>query len=299
MGERPLYSVDPEGSATAVHPANGNVGGPGASSPQTRAAAKVRPKYAVPTDRMKFDTQVQALQANVIASSNGAKPVDASALATYMGVSAATAVLNQAFFRDVGLIEKTGKGTYKPSDTAIKFQQEWSFDKVAAPKVLAPLFVTTWFYETVKRRVAMGPTSVEQMIQTLAGVAETDSSYSTQYGFLLEWLEFVDLISMDAGTVALRDGDESAPEEPAPVDDLGPLETPERVLVPKGPLAAKVEPAVPEPIVTIQRGPAVIDITVSVYATADDLARLTGEQIAALFEGIGKVASVKAALAQD
>src|SRR5687768_9062906 len=84
MGEPHLYSVDSKGEATPPPP-----GGPEGERP-TRGQAKVRPVFAVPTDRMKFETQELALRVICTASRGGQEPVDAEKMATLMHVTPAT-----------------------------------------------------------------------------------------------------------------------------------------------------------------------------------------------------------------
>lgn len=289
MGEGShLYSVDSQGEATSPPPPSDPTDG---TSRRRAPAAARRPRYPVPTDRMKFDTQVAALRALCTGSRGGQDPVDADKLSTLLSVSAATAGLNNNFFVSVHLAEKRGRGSYLPTKMALDFHNKWSFNRKEAPLLLAPAFADSWFLDAVKQRVEMGAdVTVESMIETLAGEAQTDSTYATQYGFLLDWLEYAGLITTEGGIVRLVGTDGAVP--PPDPGGAASTATPEQKVV-----VTPITPEVQEPIVS-QRGPAVIDLKVALYATADDLAKLNGEQITALFEGIGKVASVKAILAQ-
>ena len=107
-------------------------------------------------------------------------------MGAHMRISSATAPLNNTFFLDRGLLEKAGKGAYKPTKIALDFQRKWTFDKAAAPAILAPAMQKdSWFYNAVVEKLEIGPTTRETMIDVLASLAETDAAYATQYGLLL------------------------------------------------------------------------------------------------------------------
>lgn len=283
MGEPHLHSVDSAGVVTTPPPSEP----PNGSKPPRRAPSKARPRYAVPTDRLKFDSQVQALRAICTASRNGQEPVTGEMMGNLMGILPVTAVLNNTFFASLGLLDKAGKGAYKPTDLALKFQQKWSFNRAEAAKLLAPAFMGSWFLKAVHQKLELGPATRAELIETLAGVAGTDDSYAAQYGFLLDWLEFVGLISTDGGMVKVT---EAAPEPAGELADEGDAESdPEQ-----GPLLGDKPPADRKRPDTGERP--IVSFSVDIILTANDLARLSTEQIGALFEGIGRVAAVKDAL---
>lgn len=291
MGETHLYSINSDGETTEVPPP----GGPGDTSkrPQ-RAPAKARPTEPVPTDRMKFDTQVKALLTACTASRDGAEWVTADDMAALMDISVATAPLNNAFFVSVNLLEKRGKGEYRPTDITVKFKQKWTFDKKAAPGLLAPAFTDSWFFDAVQQRLALGDVTVDDMIQTLAFKANSDRNYATQFGFCLEWLEYVGLITMENGQVRLT-ADTPALDTAGP--DSGAVDGQPTGDLEKAPPADAQDTTAQLPQRRHEDGPPpIVSMSIDITVTAEDLAKLSPEQINALFDGVGKVAAVKAAL---
>ena len=289
MGEPHLYSVDSLGETTPPAAPSGPAA-PTGGTKTDRAPQKNRPKYPVPTDRMKFDTQVDALRVICTASRGGNDPVNAQKMGTLLRLTPATAPLNNAFFLECGLIERLDRGEYKPTAEALAFANKWSFDKSAAPRLLAPALRKTWFFEAVTQQLEVSPTTREQMIETLALVAQTDSSYSTQYGFILDWLEFVGLIKTEGGTIVLT----ASPESPAPGAE--PTIAGGSTSVPRSdPSSAPTKGPIEEVIST----PPIISFSFEVSLDAAALAQLSPEQISALFDGVGKVASIKAALGRE
>lgn len=258
----------------------------GGDEPRVRTPRKIRPKYPVPTDRMTHENAVKALRAFCILSKGGGEPVDSEQLGQNLGLSAATAGLNNAFFVDVDLLTRVGRGSYLPTDVTLRFNQRYSFAPETAAKAMAPYFANTWFYEAVKNRLAISPgASRDSVIETLAGVAETDAEYKVQLGMILEWLEFVGLITMSNGIVALVEDDDDS--------DASPNADPALTTPP----TSAVTPTVPEPTTEVATGGSpMVNLSVSLTVTAEDLALLTQDQIDSLFEGIAKIAKAKAVL---
>lgn len=292
MGEPYLYTVDSEGESTQSPPPPG---GPTDESKSQRAPAKARPTEPVPTDRMKFDTQVKALLTACTASRNGSEWITADNMAAMLGISPATAPLNNAFYVYLNLLEKRGKGEYRPTEISLRFQQRWTFDKKTAPTILAPAFEDSWFLDAVKQKLALGEATVDEMVETLALVANTDNSYATQYTFCLEWLQYVGLITMENGVVRLV-GDGVAPVDPGVVRDDGAQPSADE-RPPAAPAQEEIEVQDAQRPLRQDGPPTIVSMSIDISLTADDLRKLSSEQISALFDGVGKVAAVKAALA--
>ncbi len=271
-----------------------------AETPQSqgRSAARPRPTKALPTDRMKFEMQVGALRSIAVVSDFGKRAVGGEDIAPTLGVSGATAALNNQFFMESGLIARKSKGRYLPSDAVVKFAQRHSFDPEEAGHVLAPILADTWFFREVKRAIPLSPAR-NRMIEVLAYAAGTTKDRSAQLGSLLAWLEYAGLIVVENGTVRLGErasetngGDEDglADRQDPPADPADPnSETPT-----KGEQTERQQkpPKDEQPM----RGPTLLALSFDLSLTADDLGRLSAEQITALFEAVGKVAAIKGAI---
>lgn len=286
-----LYTVDANGVAEPPTAGGaGSSGSTGSGGGAPRKHTKARPKYPVPTDRMKHSSAVDALRAFCALSKGGTESVTTAQLASNLGLSPVTAGLNNVFFASLGLLEQAGKGSYKPTELALAFYRKYTFDRAEAPPILAPAFRDQWFFEAVKHRLDVKPESTKsQVIEVLAAAAGTDASYSVQYGQLLEWLEYVGLIKIDNGVVRVL---EAGTVSVKPVND-GKKPTPlgeEGVVTP--PVGEGERPTE----IAGSAAPPVVSLSVEINVTAEDLVKLTADQITALFDGIGKVASVKAAL---
>lgn len=283
-GSNPFFAVDGAGGVSPP--------GPPATEPPARAKPKNRPKFPIPTDRLSFERQEEALRAVCVKSRQGQDEVTAVDMAAAMNISAATAPLNNAFFISVGLMDRTSKAGYKPTDLALRYANKWTFDKAAAPSILRPAFFESWFYNAVRDQLEINPgTSESQMIEVLAAIAGTDASYATQYGTCLAWLEYVGLASVDDGVLRLTNTSVplmgNADIEPIREERTDVLDVREVVTV------REVPAIIEKPIDTVDYA---VNITFHVRLTADDLAKLDGDAIKTLFTGAAEIAAINAKL---
>lgn len=275
-----------------------------ASSSQNRTERRQKAAKPLPTNRMKMATQVDALKAITIASKYGEQGVSAVDIAPRMGVASATAGLNNAFFLEAGWIVKERKGHYKPTKAAIDFTRKSGFNTTQAAALLAPSLRDTWYYREVAQQLGMGPATKKRMVEVLAHAAGATSDHEQQLESVLLWLEYVGLILIADGYVQLGQHDlqdlEAPSDEPAVPDDPRELDESQEPREPqrRQPVATDGERATTK----VQRENGVaqaktaLSLNFDLALTADDLRKLTAEQITALFEAVGKVAAMKAAM---
>lgn len=262
---------------------------PAEANGSKKKAPVPRAGKALPTDRLKFDAQVEALKAFVMESNAGQKAVTSGDIAPHVGVVEATASLNNAFFMDAGLISRESKGRYKPTKATIEFTQTFGFDPVAAKAKLGEPLSKTWFFAAVRDRVAMGNADKERVIQVLANKAGAMSAHRPKLDALLEWLAYGGLIKINGTKVLMGDAPET-PEKPAetPAGESNKEQQP--------------KPSTPDPAAGAgagagtTKGPAVLEFSFTCSMTAEDLTQLEPEQITALYSAIGGVMAAQSAL---
>jgi hypothetical protein len=268
-----------------------------ADGPSTQAASaprRMRPKRPVPTDRMKVDTQKEALAAIGIASRGGEQAVTAADIAVRLNIIEATARLNNVFFAEAGWIDRTGKGRYMPTDPVIKYAQQRGFNETAAAALLAPAISRSWYFTEIEPELRLGrPVPADRLVAILAQSAGATSDYKTQLEMILTWLEYVGLIVVTEGQVQLgqRDlqdlqrehdvaGDEGAGggggAHPAGAEGEG-TTTKDQKRVGGGRKEAPL-----------------LSLNFDLALTAADLKELDPEQIRAIFDAVGKIAAIKA-----
>jgi hypothetical protein len=253
-----------------------------------RAPKRPRTSRPLPTDRLKFEMQVSALKAIAVASNYGERGVSGEDIAPRIGVSPASAALNNIFFLEAGLIVRERKGHYLPTEATCEFARKSTFNETEAAALLAASFKDTWYYREVAQQLAMGPTTHEQMTRVLAHAAGASKDHETQLTNVLQWLEFVGLILLFDGQVQLgqrdlQDFGKASPVEPEKVAN----DTPDP---PTGERTTKQAEHRQAP------ADAVLSLSFAFALTADDLRGLTPEQITSLFDAVGKVAAIKATM---
>ena len=281
----PAVEADPEGEREI----GVRIGGSKPSGPSGPSKSRQRPKKALPTDRMKFEVQKKALNAIGILGS-GDDGVNAADMAATLDLAPTTAGLNNTFFFESALVARAGKGRYKSTEATDEFARRFSFDQDEAGQSLKGPLSGTWYYETVEQHIrGFGPTPKEKLIELLAYRAETTKDYRVQLGALLSWLEYADLIELtDDGRYKLASDAPVAPSEQAE---------------PEVPTKAKgSEPPTPNPEGTTspagvgdQSVETILGFSFDFALTGDQLAKLSPEQITALFRAVGEVMAIKAA----
>jgi hypothetical protein len=269
------------------------------SDSRMRAPSRPRARKALPTDRLKLDVQKGALVAISLASDYGRRAVGSEDIAPRIGVSPATAGLNNAFFMESGLITRESKGRYKPTNETIKFARDYAFDAVRAGKILGGPLAQTWCFHAVRQQLGMGPVSKDTMIQVLAHEAGASKDHQVQLAAMLSWLEYAGLIEDKGGNIKIIEGAAGPPAGDAGAagtaaqDVVPPADVPDRAPVPPTPAGATTKTGHQAP-----RGNAetMLGFAFDFSLTKDDLGALSGEQIEALFGAVGKLMAIKASI---
>lgn len=254
----------------------------------------------LPTDRLKFETQVEALKALAISSDFGSRSVAPEDMAPMMSVAATTAGLNNAFFIDSGLATREGRGRYKPTETANLFARKHSFDAKEAGKVLRESLAETWYFAAVKQRLTMGTATRPQMIETLAHAANATKERQVQLSNLLDWLDYAGLIDASGANISLLGGDDAATTD---ATNGGLADDEEQTKPPGSSIKGAQTPAdsasarsTTSPGRSERQGDAVLAFSFDFALTGDELAKLSPDQIKSLFESVGTVMALKAAV---
>jgi len=264
-----------------------------------RAAQRQRPQRSLPSDRLKMDVQKRLLRSIATLSGPGKRPVEAQDLAASTGLSAASAGLCNSFFAESGWLVRVSKGKYAATDALLEYSRRLSISPESIKDAVEPLqapMCEAWHWQALAPMVKHGPIARRDSVLVLmreAGASD-HPDHLQQLNNLLEWLEYVGLITLDedrvrptaiSGTTAEvkpqqngegTQGDASPrPAENEPTDP------------PANPEVTK-----PSPPNTGQPGNVVLAFDFSFKMTADDLARLRPEQITALYQAMGTVAAL-------
>lgn len=256
---------------------------------RTRSAQRSRPKRGLPTDRLKFDVQLGLLHSYGRQSGPSKRDVAVKHVAESVGISESSAGLSNRFFHEAGWLTKRGKGVYAASDDLAEYMLRRGpsgDNEKAALRFLRSPIQQSWYWRSVSPLLSNGEALKREAIIALSLEAEASAAHQPQVENVLAWLEFVGVIEIDGDLIryAAVDGTppikEDLPDPPegdgAPADK--PADKPARNQV-------------QEP--TKDQGgearPPILSFNVAVNVTADDLAKLSPEQIKELFAAVGTV----------
>jgi hypothetical protein len=245
-----------------------------------------RSRKILPTIRIALPKQLDLLRAWAAASGPGRKAVQLSDAAEIVKMAVNTITLANAFFCDVGLLQRQDGG-FVPSEDVVSFSRSYEWNPETAPQKLAPLFEASWFAQALMPKLSFGTLQEDEAIQTLAEAADAPPEYGDQLGVLLEYMEKAGLIQRDGdtvrkGTVAGLIGSER-PSTPAHSSE-GARETPSRAVVATA-FTAPTE--------------GVVQFHVTVKVDMKEFASWQSDRIASFFAGIAQVLAAKGKIEND
>ncbi len=277
-----------------VHPING---GKPVDSTKTEEATKpertrIRPNYALPTERVTADKQLVLLRAYDAVSGPTKKPVKINEVADVAKISAATVSMANAFFLEAGLLQKSDAG-FLPSAEVVAFALAYAWSPETAAQKLAPAMGRTWFADRAIPKLSMGKVHENELIDDLIIAAGVSVDFRPRIKLLLDFLE-------KAG-IAERDGDflrkGSASSTPAAA---APIPAPEKAAeaVKDAPRDTAAGRSNVNTTFTQLTGGAV-QFNINVKVDMDEFKGWKPERITAFFGGIAAVLSAKAAVEQS
>lgn len=168
-------------------------------APQETPLASAAPALTkrLPSTRVAFAKQLDALRAVAAAGGPDRKPVNAAEIGALIGLAGSTVQLTVPFLVDVGLVERSGGGLTAP-DAVVSFQQAQQWDAERPTLELAPLLAETWFAKALTPKLSFGEISEKEALAILAREAHATKGNRAQLRLLLDYL--------DAAGVILRDG---------------------------------------------------------------------------------------------
>ncbi len=260
---------------------DGGSGNAGRQQPRQRAAK------GLPSDRIRLDRQYGIPAA--IGRLSGARkdPINADALARAVGggIAPTTVILVTRFFEDAGWITIPAKGLYAATDALVQYTRRLDTDtpERAALELHEPAR-RSWFWQVLESHSINGKVRVSDAENLLMDAAEANPGHLPMIRNLIAWLEHIGIITVNDQFIALKDA------APTPASEAGQDQAPERA---EKTAEAAAEGAKPTEQAG-ERSPApVISLSFEVKITVDDLARLSADQITALFAAVGTVAAVK------
>jgi hypothetical protein len=247
--------------------------------------AKPRPTKKLPTFRVGYEKQMDALRAYAVLSENGTKGVHYGKIADIIKVHEANVSSMNPFFVEVGFIEKREPG-YMPTAPVIEYNRQYSWNQETAAQKLAPIIANSWFGQALGHRLQFRAMTEEQAIETLAAECGAGPEAKPQLRMLLDYCQ-------SAGLLERNNGQVSMPAMPW-------LKTPAAQEPEPAPSSPPPQPASPGP--TTRPAPSVvltpgqessIHLNIGIEVNLAEMKDWPADRIAAFFAGIAQVLAAK------
>lgn len=252
-------------------------------------AARPRTSRPLPTDRIAFARQLAILRAFAVAAAEGDGFASANDAERVAKMSHTTISLATPFFADSGLLIRSDRGRFKPSEAVIEYTrgQEWSPD--SAGRYLRPVVSKSWFGEIIAAKVKLGSRETDDIMAALAGASGASPEHKGQIDMLIDYAVLGGLVRRDGSMLRRVDGT-SAPiadtEADALVEQQVPAQSPAskdgvRTAFAKDPTEGYVE------------------FHVNVKVRTAEFSTWRPERITAFFGGIAQVLAAKGRMEED
>ena len=157
-------------------------------SPTASQEGRQRVTKKLPTFRVGFTKQLDALRAYALLSDNGSKAVHYSRVAETIKVHEANVSSMNPFFLENGFVEKNGSG-YTPTAPVLEYARQHSWSAENAAQKLYPIIAETWFGQALSQRLHFRSMSDEEAIELLAARCSAGPEAKPQLRMLLEYVE--------------------------------------------------------------------------------------------------------------
>ncbi|TPQ34359.1 hypothetical protein C2U70_17340 [Bradyrhizobium guangdongense] len=232
-----------------------------------------QPTEALPTVRIAFQKQQRCLLAYGYESNNGSEPVKIEQVAKAVEMNPSTVSLANPFFEKIGLISKVGRA-FAPSSALLEYARAYRWSQDTAPIKLQSVFAQAWFTRTLQPKLQMRDMAADEAIQTLADRANALPEYKSNLSMILDYMEWVGLITREGDRIAWVWRSEST--------------APEETKMPSAPEPTTAARA-PEPTAQDQSSPGAIRLSVNVSIDMAELSGWSAERITAFFSGVAQV----------
>lgn len=169
---------------------------PPSTAPPIETKSKLTKK--LPTFRVGFSKQMDALRAYAVLSDNGTKPVHYTKVADIIKVHEANVSSMNPFFVENNFIYKAGNG-YVPVQDVLEYNRAHSWKDEAAAKKLSLLVANSWFGVALIQRLQFRALSEDAAIEALAAQCNAGPEAKPQLRFLIDLCEAAGVIERANG----------------------------------------------------------------------------------------------------
>lgn len=277
-----------------VHPISDSVNFNQQSSKPQTPKLSTKPTQCLPSRKMSFEKHLNLLRAYATAYAHHARPVAIKEVAEISNLSSDTISTANAFFLDIGLIQKND-AKFIPSEELQAFNHAYQWSPDSAPSKLAPLIQNSWFAKRLLPKLLMSNLTEDEAITDLASYCSAAPSYKGNIRTLIDFLNEVGLIKRQNDLIMkgniLPSNNSTATAEPERVEKTQPEQNPISEPVVKEPQRFTAPPS-------NQLNAGTVQFNISVKVDIAEFAGWDAQRISSFFNGIAQVLAAKAAVEQ-
>lgn len=166
----------------------------GDSKAHTNGPKRASLSKVLPSDRLSIERQIIALRAfAVVFESNGGKPVTNNEAGEVAKMAAATIVVTNAFFCDLGLLTRVdGGGGFTVSGEVMEFSrvETSGIAPESAPEKVRPLIERQWFMQILTPRLRMSPMDIPQIHKVLGEASNATREHLPRIDTLIDFIVY-------------------------------------------------------------------------------------------------------------
>jgi hypothetical protein len=211
---------------------NGNGTADQAQATQNRVK-RVPPTKTLPSDRLAFGKQVDALRAfAAVFEANGNKPVTNDEAGKIINMSGNTVVVTNGFFSDVKLlVRQKDSPALIPAPETLAYYKAHEWDPKTAGEKLKPVLERCWFAEVLVPRLRFRAYDGQEALTVLAEACAASKDYEPRLQVLLEFMVFAGVVARDGSQIKLAGakpleasgeaatGESAGAKQPTPMTD--------------------------------------------------------------------------------
>lgn len=196
---------------------------PANSSDVGSKATRQKAAKVLPTDRIRFEKQLDILRAFAAKSGHERKAVTQEEAGAIVDMAPSTITQATPFFVDTGLIVREKKADtrgFVPAPEVTAYWKAYEWDKANAAKKLAPLLSGAWFTEVLMPKLKFRPVNEKEAINDLGEIASVGPEKEDNIRVIVDYMVAADLVERDAaGMLRAASGAPAALPAATPLPD--------------------------------------------------------------------------------
>lgn len=260
-----------------------------ASPPQFKPKPLPRPQplKRLPSDRIRFKSQLDIIRAYGAASQNGSRAVNYREAAKFVSLDPSTVSMLNPFLVENGLAERSGNDLL-PSKAVLDFATAHTWSAETAARKLLPVIERSWFGVTLRTKLAFRPMTEEEAVTELGQEIKADPDFRPRLAMLIDYAEAAGLLRREGNQLYLVGAQEEAMSTVASDDAANPATAEASSARDAAP--ARSTGAVGTGFMSTEGA---VQFHVSIRVTMQEMAGWSPDRISAFFAGLAQVLAAK------